>query len=229
VLRLRADSLLTKLDVWRAFRASPSGRVLLPATALLAVVRAFVGEWGWHDLVVLAVMALLVGPFEWAVHKYLLHASPDAWTSRRLGTGSGHREHHIDPPLLRWLLLPGADAAIFLALLMLVAAVSVSPVVVVVSGASFASVSASVTTAWVLTAFALVHYEWVHLLVHTSYRPRSRFYARLARNHRWHHYRNEAHWLGVTSNLGDRLLGTYHATPGAVPLSGTARTLGTPD
>ena len=71
----------------------------------------------------------------------------------------------------------------------------------------------------------MAHYEWVHLLVHTRYRPRSRYYRRLARNHRLHHYRNEDYWLGVTSNLGDRLLRTYPTHKTDVPLSPTARTL----
>lgn len=226
---VRTDALRTKRDTWRTFRGSPSGRVLSVAVVVLAAVRVVVGEWGWHDVAVLAVLAVMVGPFEWVVHKYLLHASPDAWTSRRLGTGSGHRQHHLDPPELRWVLLPGADAAIFLAVLMVFGALWASPVALVVGGAAFGPAVASVVTAWLLSALALAHYEWVHLLVHTSYRPRRRFYARLARNHRWHHYRNEEHWLGVTSNLGDRLLGTYHATAGAVPVSGTARTLGPTD
>ena len=81
-------------------------------------------------------------------------------------------------------------------------------------------------TVRVLAYLSLAHYEWVHLMVHTRYRPKTRFYRRLATNHRLHHYRNEKYWLGVTSNLGDRLLGTYPAEKSDVPLSDTARTLG---
>ena len=33
------------------------------------------------------------------------------------------------------------------------------------------------------------------------------------------------HWLGVTTNLGDRLLGTHPRAKTDVPLSATARTL----
>ena len=72
---------------------------------------------------------------------------------------------------------------------------------------------------------ALGHYEWTHLLVHTRYRVKSRYYRRLARNHRRHHYRNEGYWMGITSNLGDRLFGTYPKDSAGVPLSDTARTL----
>jgi len=82
----------------------------------------------------------------------------------------------------------------------------------------------------VLTALAagyagLLHYEWVHLVSHTTYRPTNRVHAHLARNHRLHHYRNERYWLGVTSNLGDRVLGTLPKAKSDVPRSDTARHL----
>ena len=81
-------------------------------------------------------------------------------------------------------------------------------------------------TGWACASIALLHYEWVHLLVHTRYRCRTRYYRRLARNHRLHHFRNERFWLGVTTDSGDRLLGTWPAAKGDVALSETARTLG---
>jgi hypothetical protein len=80
-------------------------------------------------------------------------------------------------------------------------------------------------TAWTLAAIGLAHYEWVHLMAHARYRPRTRYYRRLARNHRLHHFRNERYWLGVTANSGDRLLRTYPTHASDVPLSETARSL----
>ena len=78
----------------------------------------------------------------------------------------------------------------------------------------------------VLVHFALaLHYEWVHFLVHTRYRPRSARYEKLWRNHRLHHFKNEHYWYGVTMLSGDRLLGTAPDRD-AVPTSPTARTLG---
>ena len=62
-------------------------------------------------------------------------------------------------------------------------------------------------------------------MVHTRYRPRTRLYRTLARRHRLHHFRNEHYWLGVTSNTGDRLLGTLPKHKTDVPLSETATTL----
>lgn len=77
------------------------------------------------------------------------------------------------------------------------------------------------------TVIGLAHYEWVHLLVHTRYRPKWPYYRGLARNHRRHHRRNEDYWLGVTSNTGDRLLRTLPRNPTDVRVSGTTRTLET--
>lgn len=69
-----------------------------------------------------------------------------------------------------------------------------------------------------------LHCEWVHSLAHTRYWPRSALYQRLWRNHRWHHFKNEHYWFGVTMLSGDRLLGTQPAVQD-VPTSPTARSL----
>ena len=59
-------------------------------------------------------------------------------------------------------------------------------------------------TAYVLIAF----YEWIHFLIHTSYVPRSRWYKRVWRNHRLHHFKNERYWHGITNTISDTVLGT---------------------
>lgn len=219
---VRATDLRTPLEVARRFVRTGSGQALLPVVAGLVVVRVVVGEWGRGDLVVLAGVVVLTGFVEWFLHLHVLHASPDAWTSTRLGLGSGHRRHHLDPPDLQWLLLRGPEALVFLAVLVVFSTAWTTPVVLLVDGQWWPSV----LTGWTLTAAGLLHYEWTHLLVHTSHRPRTRVYARLARHHRRHHFRNEHFWLGVTSNLGDRVLRTLPRATDDVPLSGTARTLG---
>ena len=218
----RSTGLATKRDAARAFVGSGSARVLLPVVAILVGLRLGLGNWGAGDVAVALAVVVLTGFVEWFIHLFVLHASADAWTSRRLGTGSGHRQHHLDPPDLKWLLLPAVDAAIFVVVLGIWSAAWAAPLAYAIGG----NVTASTVTAIALAAIGLAHYEWTHLLSHTSYRPKSRYYARLARNHRWHHYRNERYWLGVTSNLGDRVLRTLPADRGDVPLSATARTLG---
>ncbi|MEL6893517.1 MAG: sterol desaturase family protein [Actinomycetota bacterium] len=220
--QLRATDLRTKRDTLAVFVRQRSAQIFgLWAVALVAV-RLVVGGFGHGDVVVLLVTLAIAGVVEWIIHLFLLHAPEDAWTSRVLGTGAGHREHHLDPPHLGWLLLGGVDATVFVNVFALVTAGWVLPAMWLVDGAWLGPF----LTAWALAAAGLTHYEWTHLLVHTRYRPRSRYYSRLERNHRLHHFRNERYWLGVTSNLGDRVLRTYPKRKTDVPLSPTARTLG---
>ena len=217
----RATELATKRATVAALSRAGSARVLGVAAALLITARLAVGDWGRGDVIALGVTIAITGTVEWVIHKYLLHAPEDAWTSRKLGTGSGHRQHHLDPPAIEWLLLGGLDAGVFISMFGIVTAGWVIPLMWLTGSALLGPF----LTAWTLAALGLLHYEWVHLLVHTRYRPRTPYYRRLARNHRLHHFRNEGYWLGVTANSGDRLLRTYPKRKTDVPLSDTARTL----
>jgi sterol desaturase/sphingolipid hydroxylase (fatty acid hydroxylase superfamily) len=77
----------------------------------------------------------------------------------------------------------------------------------------------------VFTGYVLVGiYEWTHFLIHTAYRPRSRYYRSIRRGHRLHHFKNEHYWHGITNTVSDRVLGTA-PDQRAVPKSATARTL----
>jgi hypothetical protein len=218
----RATDLATKREILALFATTGSARVLAAAAFILAGSRLVVGDWGRGDAIVVAATFVITGPVEWVIHKYLLHAPEDAWSSRTLGTGSGHRQHHLDPPDIGWLLLRTVDAGVFVTAFGLVTACWTVPLLWITGSALLGPF----LTAWACVAIGLLHYEWVHLMVHTRYRPRTPYYRRLARNHRLHHFRNEHYWLGVTSNSGDRLLRTYPASKTDVPLSETARTLG---
>ena len=217
----RADEIGSKRATASVYLGRGSARVLIAATILLAAARVVVGDFGRGDLIVLGATVVIAGPIEWIIHRYLLHAPDDAWTSRTLGTGFGHRRHHLDPPDVDWLMLRGVDAGVFLVAFGAVTAAWTQPLMWV-SGSGRVG---PFLTGWGLAALGLAHYEWVHLLVHTRYRCTSRYYSRLARNHRLHHFRNEHYWLGVTTNSGDRLLRTYPRRRSDVPLSDTARTL----
>ncbi|MFT6292281.1 MAG: hypothetical protein ACJAR2_002897 [Ilumatobacter sp.] len=216
-----ANELATKSEALSVFVRRRSAQVFAVAALALVVLRIFIGEPNRGDAAVLLVILAAVGPVEWVIHRYLLHADENAWTSRRLGIGVGHRNHHIDPHDLNWLLVAGRDAAA----LVMVFGLMTWLWVVVLSAFTGTAVIGSFVTAWALTALALTHYEWIHLLVHTRYRCRTKYFKRLGANHRLHHYRNEHYWLGVTTNTGDRMLNTYPASSSDVPLSATARTL----
>jgi len=217
----RTDVLRTKRAAGAAYVRSGSAAVVLPVLALLVAARAATGRWGVADVVVAAGVLASAGPVEWFVHRRVLHAPEDAWTSRRLGTGRGHRRHHLDPPELAWLLLRPVDAVAFLVALGALTTAWCAPLLRAIGTDAWPAL----LTAWTLVAAGLAHYEWTHLLAHSPHRLRSRRYARLARDHRRHHYRNERYWLGVTSQAGDRLMRTLPATLDEVPRSATARTL----
>jgi len=220
-LWVRTSDLTTKRETAVVYLAAGSARVLIVAALALIVARIAVGGFGRGDAIVPLVTIAITGSVEWIIHKFLLHAPDDAWTSRTLGTGSGHKKHHLDPPDLQWLMLRGVDAAVFITAFGAVTASWVFPLTWVISSAFIGPF----LTAWACAAIGLAHYEWVHLIVHTKYRPKGRYYRRLARNHRLHHFRNENYWLGVTSNSGDLLLRTLPKHKTDVPLSDTARAL----
>ena len=217
----RATDLTTLSDVLACFVRHRSPQILLAGATAVLVVRLMIGEWSVADLVVVALTIVLTGPVEWVLHLLLLHAPADSFRMRRLGTGVGHREHHLDPSHVGWLLLAGRDAATFQLMIAGFTAAWLLPGLWLLGLPLLAPWVTGVAASWLV----LLHYEWVHLLVHTRYRARNRYYRRLTTNHRLHHFRNEHHWLGVTSNLGDRLLGTYPASKSDVPLSDTARSL----
>lgn len=221
-MSLQASDLSSLGQIWAVFRRSGSPRLLMLIGLVLVAARLAVGGFGRGDLVAIVVTLALTGSVEWVIHKYLLHAPVDSFRMTTLKTGRGHREHHLEPDSLGWILLSPADVVAFIVSFAAFSALWGLPLFAVIG----ADLGRSYLSALTLAALGLLHYEWTHLMVHTRYRPSTRFYASLARNHRLHHFRNEDFWLGVTSNSGDRLLRTLPADKGDVPLSDTARTLG---
>jgi len=195
----------------RRFLSHPRPPVLLAEVGAIAAVRAARGSFGRRDARA-AALCLLAQPFvEWSVHRGLLHARPGS----RLGAvgyrlaGFGHEQHHRDPTNLDTMFLtPGevtGGAAVALAV------------------AAFGPTSAA--TVALCVGLGVLAYDWTHFLLHTGVRPANRYYRRIWRAHRLHHYRNERYWLGVTSPLGDIVLRTSPRRDD-VPVSPTARGLG---
>jgi sterol desaturase/sphingolipid hydroxylase (fatty acid hydroxylase superfamily) len=204
---------VTLAEARRSFAAKPTARLLAAFVAVTLAARAAVGDVGVTDLLVV-VGVLAAEPFtEWLIHVFLLHFRPRTVGGRTidLAIARKHRRHHADPRDLDILFIP-------------LEVVALAPVVALglplVAGAGWGT-----TLTFALTSFSmLLAYEWTHYLIHTSYRPRTRLYRRIWRAHRWHHYRNERYWFGVTVHLADRLLGTYPDRDD-VPLSDTAKSL----
>jgi sterol desaturase/sphingolipid hydroxylase (fatty acid hydroxylase superfamily) len=221
--RLKADEsslagstrrLLTLGAAARAFVRHPSpwmiGTVLVGALSA----RLAAGDWRPTDALVPLLM-IAVFPFvEWVVHVFVLHSKP-----RRLGSveldsllARKHRAHHADPRDIPLVFIPWQVLAWLL------------PVYVVVALLAFPRVGLGLTF---LTALGVLgmFYEWTHYLIHSDYKPRTRAYRAVWRNHRLHHYKNEHYWFTVTSaGTADRILGTY-PDPQSVESSPTVKAL----
>ncbi len=175
------------------------------------------GRLGLADLFAVAFVAGTQGVTEWTLHRYVLHQPPRTVAGRTIDMAAGHRGHHEEPDSVPGALLgtPYAANAIVLICGYVVGLSRLVPAGRQRHQAMWSTLA--------LGYVGLGLYEWIHLLVHTSVRPRSRRFAELRTNHRLHHFRNEQNWFGVTTTLGDRLLGTLPESASAVVLRGAAR------
>ena len=217
----RAD--LTALSAcWREFAGHFSPRAAVAATLLALGARIYVGVWSWRDL--LPPLALLAAqPFvEWVIHKYLLHLPAFELRGRRIELYGSiqHRNHHLAPSDLDRVLLKPIEVISFLVQIALAIALLTLAIALPAGWPVLPLALTGITFAYL----GLLRYEWSHFLIHTPYVPKTRFYRTIWRNHRLHHFKHEGYWMGVSSNFGDRLLGT-NPDQRSVPKSPTARTL----
>jgi hypothetical protein len=192
---------------WKEFSSKRAPWIIVLGIVLALAARIAIGAPSWRDAAAVAFM-LVVYPFgEWAIHVHLLHLKPFRWRGRRveLVSAASHRVHHEHPHDLDLINFAPLEA---LAVLLLAA-----PVAVGIGAALAAPIPGPVPlgplVTMLLTAYVLIGvYEWVHFLIHTAHRPRSRYYRSIWRNHRLHHFKNEHYWHGITNTISDRVLGT---------------------
>ena len=210
-------SLRQALSVF-AGRASP--KLFVGAAAAVVSARGLLGRWGRRDAVV-ASTVLASRPFaEWLIHRRVLHSGPLAVRDRTIDLGAAHRRHHREPADVDFVLVDARYARYYVAGW----AATAAALAAVLPGRRRGRLRPTLTG--LAAAYgALVTYEWTHLLIHTSYRPRRRWLRRRRTQHRLHHFRSEHYWFGVTTNVADRVLRTGPPVR-SVALSGTARTLG---
>ena len=213
----------TMPEARREFARKHSPWIIGAAIAVALAARIAVGDFGWPDLIAIAAM-LVVYPFgEWAIHVYILHMKPFELFGRRIefGAAEDHKQHHGSPADLTMLLLEPAELAQLLLLSVpLTPAIASGIFYLVIGSVPIGALLTALITGYVLVGL----YEWTHFLIHTSYRPRSRYYRAVWRNHRLHHFKNEHFWHGITNNFSDRVLGT-NPDQKDVWKSKTARTL----
>ncbi|MBJ7348859.1 MAG: sterol desaturase family protein [Thermoleophilaceae bacterium] len=207
----------------REFSTHTSPRMIAVAISVMLVLRAYLGNFSWRDIAVLLLLVALQPFVEWFIHKYLLHLKPFEVRGRQIDliSSSEHRKHHMDPSDLDQGVLSWWSVAIFLPMI----AVTVTVVSVALHPLLGGDLTLLITTGILGSYILLGYYEWMHFLIHTPYVPKTAIYRSIWRSHRLHHFKHEDYWLGVTSNLGDRALGTF-PDKDDVPRSPTARTLG---
>jgi len=205
---------VTLADAAREFLRHPTPWLLAGALLAAVVARVAVGDWRWSDAV-LPLVVLAAFPFvEWVIHVVVLH-----WRPRRIAgftldpiLARKHREHHVDPRIVKLIFIPLQSLLGALASALIVAFVFIS------------RTGLGLTFLVVTFTIGLV-YEWTHYLVHTDYKAKTALYRKIWRNHRLHHFKNEHYWFGVsTPGTADRVLGTY-PDPQSVPASPTAKNL----
>lgn len=200
-------------ETWRAFWRHPSPWLIGGALAGAVAWRATIHRFGPVELAVPGLLVVLFPVIEWVIHVGILH-----WRPRRLGPvevdsllARKHREHHADPRLLPLVFIPWQVELWLLPSYAVVALVLFPP---------------GVAATFVVSVTALMFgYEWVHYLIHSDYKPRTRAFRAVWRNHRLHHYKNEHYWFTVTTaGTADRLLGTC-PDAAQVPTSKTVKDL----
>lgn len=135
-------------------------------------------------------------PFEYVLHRWILHARRPSAASPRLRRAfdAMHHDHHVAPDDLDQLFI-SQKGSIALALL---------------AGLFGAALGGPVAAAGVAFGFcvAMIQYGVAHLAAHTDYAPRTAHGAAMKRAHLLHHARDSRRHFGVLSGLFDRVAGT---------------------
>lgn len=192
----------TNRQAVKLFWRYPSPWALLAGVATtIAILVITIQDYGWTWYALLGVLAVIVmQPFlEWVLHIIVLHDKPrkiGPWTFDTI-VAKDHRAHHLDPRDVRLIFIPNRWV-LYLSFTVFV--------VYLFNWVHFGpAVAATVAVAQFLVALT---YEWTHFWVHQDVVAYNSYAKLVKRNHRNHHYRNSTYWLGVTSDVGDRVFRT---------------------
>ena len=195
-LSASADAPSTLGGLARTMLTRSSPRILILLTLGFGGCRLAMGGWSWVDPLIVVAFAAWWPFQEWLIHTYLLHFKPrkiGPWTID-FAQSRKHRRHHLAPWDFSDVSIPLHTYAYAVPILCLVGYLSWE-------------VPAVFTALTVYVALGM-HYEWCHFMAHSNYVPKSRLYKTVWKNHRLHHFKNETQWMGVSTRLGDVILGT---------------------
>ena len=204
------------------FLRRPSPQMIALAFLAAAGARLWAGHFSWIDAAVALGVVAYFPVNEWLIHVFMLHYKPKKIFGRTIDfyLPATHRRHHAEPWNLDWVFIPRhVHAMVF----PLIAAIGIAAYVW--GGTAIGGPVLSGLAVYLLLG---VHYEWSHYLAHIPWCPDIAYYRRRVREHRWHHFRNENYWWGVSMGMGDRLFGTAPKVE-ETSRSGTTVTLGMGD
>lgn len=184
-------------ETFRALYRHASPIILTALAAGFIGARFYLGNWQWADLVAPVIIVLGWPVLEWLIHVHLLHMRPFQLFGRTidLSVARSHRHHHTVPNDISNITI---NLEVF---------PTVVPILVALAFWLFPSPELATGALAVFFSLAL-HYEWNHFVGHCNWCPPIEYYRRRQRMHRLHHFRNEQLWWGVSTGIGDWLLGT---------------------
>lgn len=200
----------TAVEFWK----HPSPYMIAATIVLAATWRVAEGDWRLSDLWAPVIWVAMFPVLEWVIHVFILHWKPRKVAGVKIDSelARDHRRHHADPRDIPLVFIPWRS---------LIAVIAGD---IAIALFAFPRLGQGLTFLFVVGVTGLA-YEWSHYLIHSDYKPRTRVYKAVWRNHRLHHYKNEHYWFTVTSTAtADRLFGTY-PDPGEVKASPTAKNL----
>jgi len=215
-----AKDIMGSNTLWGAFVffvKSPTPLLLIIQMLVCGAFRLYWGDFALRDFWLVLAIAFYWPFQEWFLHYKLLHFKPRQFGSFTFDPPPGrvHRYHHRHPWVLETAFLP-IRGILMLVPIHFCAWWFLSP------DKLFAFTGMTAFTA------ATIFYEWVHYLTHTNHKPRTRYYKRIWRNHRLHHFKNEHYWHSFTMPVIDVIFGTY-PLPQDVTASESCMTLGVED
>jgi hypothetical protein len=201
-------------QVFAEFWRHPSPYLLGGSLAAAIAGRVLAGPGSPWELLIPVGLLAIMPVVEWLIHVCILHWKPRRLVGVRIDPllSRKHRAHHANPREIPLVFVPW-QVELSLVPFNAVVAWLVTP--------TWSAMFTLLVTVYVL----LSAYEWTHYLLHSDYRPRSRWFRAVWRNHRLHHYKSEHYWFTVTTaGTADRLFGTC-PDPSTVPTSPTVQRL----
>lgn len=201
--------------LWGYFK-HPTASLFLALVVGMWSLRIYIGNWTWRDLLTGGLIVFFWPIVEWVVHVHILHARPRkifGFTYDPL-FAQIHRAHHRNPYHPDYGIVPAATLVQYCLL---------------IPGVFFIFIVwPRPLTMGAMAATMAFRYELWHYLIHSAYKPKSKWFRKLRDRHWWHHFQHEDYWYGITTMAGDVVFRT-NPHPKDVPLSPTVRTLGHDD